>query len=40
VNPNFLPPPNGLGGPGVPAFHFKTTDFYAQGIGAGIRVSY
>ncbi|MCE9564476.1 MAG: BBP7 family outer membrane beta-barrel protein [Planctomycetes bacterium] len=40
VNPNFLPPPNGLGGPAVPAFHFKATDFYAQGVSAGVRLSY
>jgi hypothetical protein len=40
VNPNLIPPPNGLGGPAVPAFAFRTTDFWAQGVSAGLRLSY
>ncbi|MBA4190987.1 MAG: hypothetical protein C0467_23625 [Planctomycetaceae bacterium] len=40
VNPNLLPPANGLGGPLVPAFAFKETDFWVQGISLGLRLSY
>jgi len=40
VNPNLLPPANGLGGPAFPAFAFKTTDFWVQGVSAGLRLSY
>lgn len=40
VNPNLIPPANGLGGPALPAFAFKTTDFWAQGVSAGLRLSY
>lgn len=40
VNPNQLPPNNGLGGPALPAFTPKTTDFWAQGISLGLELRY
>jgi hypothetical protein len=40
VNPNLLPPGNGLGGPALPAVLFKTTDFWAQGVSVGVRLNY
>lgn len=40
VNPNQLPPANGLGGPGLPAFPDKTTDFWLQGVTIGVELRY
>lgn len=40
VNLNQLAPNNGLGGPALPAFTPKTTDFWAQGISLGLELRY
>ena len=40
VNPNQLAPNNSLGGPALPAFTPKTTDFWAQGISLGLELRY
>jgi hypothetical protein len=40
VNPNLIPPPNGLGGPRLPAFAFRGSEFWAQGVTFGIEFRY
>jgi hypothetical protein len=40
INPNLIPPPNGLGGPQVPAFAFRGSEFWAQGVTFGIEFRY
>jgi hypothetical protein len=40
VNPNLIPPPNGLGGPSLPAFAFRGSEFWAQGVTFGIEFRY
>ena len=40
VNPNLLPPANGLGGPGVPEDLGKSTGFWAQGVSVGLELRY
>lgn len=37
VNTNQLPPRTATGGPAVPAFPDRTTDFYLQGVTAGVE---
>lgn len=40
VNPNQLPPQTVFGGPALPAFTPKTTDFWAQGVSVGLELRY
>lgn len=40
VNPNLIPPANGLGGPQRPNFGFRGSDFWAQGVTFGIEFRY
>ncbi|HEY3789306.1 MAG TPA: BBP7 family outer membrane beta-barrel protein [Urbifossiella sp.] len=40
VNTNQPPPATGAGGPALPAFSPKSTDFWAQGISLGLQLNY
>jgi hypothetical protein len=40
VNPNLIPPATGAGGPNLPAFAFRGSDFWAQGLTLGIEFRY
>jgi hypothetical protein len=40
INPNLLPPANGLGGPNRPTFEFHGSDFWAQGVSFGLEFRY
>jgi hypothetical protein len=40
VNPNLLPPARPVPGPALPAFPSRSTDFWLQGVSAGLQVRF
>jgi hypothetical protein len=40
VNPNLLPPAQGAGGPALPAYAPRHTDFWLQGVSLGLQVRF
>ena len=40
VNPTFLPPVRSAVGPALPVFAPQSTDFWMQGVSAGVQVRF